>query len=521
MSDASNIIEGKIAAGKQALSNNYIDIAIQAFQEALNVANPEGSSQNSLIGIAQAYLLLASGIKGEKDDKNTVPQITEALDLLPAETHQIKIFISLLMDIGKELLRINFFESSGIVYRKALRYAQIQGAEGDIATISGISWNLGFSYQKTGKIESAAKLYKIAADLEQRPEDALTLYRSSAFHYYQSGKKDEALNTFQTAFDKAGVLKQNDVQNEIATFQGRIAFEIYKTRKTGDPSSQNLQYLDLALEKFKFSNDLEWIERIKKIQDLLSKLKSPESDSTITIQPKVITTRNHSSVDAPVQDTPIEGSSDDMALPTIGGPSNVSRSMRGFLDDSTRTLENFAKISSEDAEPDEEIEELHHADIALSEGSLTKLKTQSIDSYDRLFPTSEKTIHEEESITAEALSGSSNDSTIEQLSPVGDISKFSEVSSRLQQAGWIIQANNISSNTKNPEPDILAEKGMVRKQRKMIFFAEDVADAEICSFLLQSNQTPGEKYVFLLSGNPSKAKISPKVKLVTRVDQIF
>lgn len=504
MSDASNIIEGKIVAGKQALSNNYIDIAIQAFQEALNVANPEGSSQNSLIGIAQAYLLLASGIKGEKDDKSTVPQITKALDLLPAKPNQIKTFISLLMDIGKELLRITFFESSGIVYKRALRYAKIQGAEGDIATISGISWNLGFSYQKTGKIESAAKLYKIAADLERRPEDALTLYRSSAFHYYQSGKKEEALNTFQTAFDKAGVLKQIDVQNEIATFQGRIAFEIYKARKTGNPSGQDLQYLDLALEKFKFANDLEGIERIKKIQDLLSKrIKSPESDSTIQIQP------------------PIEGTSDDMSSPIIGGPSNISRSMRDFLDDSTKTLESFAKLSSEDAEPDEEIEELHHADIALSEGSLAKLKHKSFDSYNRLFPTSEKTIHEEESTTSDALSSSSNDSIIEQPSPVGDISKLSEVSSRLQQAGWIIQANNISSNTKNPEPDILAEKGMVRKQRKLIFFAEDVADAEICSFLLQSNQTPGEKYVFLLSGNPLKAKISPKVKLVTRVDQIF
>ena len=158
MSDASNIIEGKIVAGKQALSNNYIDIAIQAFQEALNVANPESSSQNSLIGIAQAYLLLASGIKGEKDDKSTVPQIAEALDLLPAETNQIKTYISLLMDIGKELQRITFFESSGIVYKKALKYSQIQGAKGDIATISAISWNLGFSYQKAGKMESAAKL---------------------------------------------------------------------------------------------------------------------------------------------------------------------------------------------------------------------------------------------------------------------------------------------------------------------------------------------------------------------------
>ncbi len=503
MSDASNIIEGKIVAGKQALSNNYIDIAIQAFQEALNVANPESSSQNSLIGIAQAYLLLASGIKGEKDDKSTVPQITEALDLLPAETNQIKTFISLLMDIGKELQRITFFESSGIVYKKALKYSQIQGAKGDIATISAISWNLGFSYQKAGKMESAAKLYRIAADLEQRPEDALTLYRSSAFHYYQSGKKDEALNIFQTAFDKAGVLQKKDIQNEIATFQGRIAFEIFQARKSSDPSSQDLQYLDLALEKFKLVNDLNWIERIISEQNLLSRQKeSTELDSKISVQPEVIP-------------------SGDVTLPPLGGATPISKSMREFLDDSTKTLDNFEKISSENIESDEELGELHLADRALSDGGIAKRVSQSINSYDRLFTTFEKTMSEEESTTSEALSSSSNDSIIEQLPPVGDISKFSEVSSRLQQAGWIIQANNISSNTKSPEPDILAEKGMVRKQRKLIFFAEDVADAEICSFLLQSNQTPGEKYVFLLSGNPLKAKISQKVKLVTRVDQIF
>lgn len=99
--------------------------------------------------------------------------------------------------------------------------------------------------------------------------------------------------------------------------------------------------------------------------------------------------------------------------------------------------------------------------------------------------------------------------------------KLSEVSNRLQQAGWIVQTNNISNKAKNPEPDIIAEKGLVRKKRKMIFFAEDVPDAEICSFLLQSSLETGEKYVFLLSGDPNKANISKKVKLVTRVDQIF
>ena len=99
---------------------------------------------------------------------------------------------------------------------------------------------------------------------------------------------------------------------------------------------------------------------------------------------------------------------------------------------------------------------------------------------DRLFTTSEKTMSEEESTTSEALSSSSNDSIIEQPPPVGDISKFSEVSSRLQQAGWIIQANNISSNTKSPEPDILAEKGMVESIKKRAKKGVIKDDIKVC-----------------------------------------
>ena len=106
MSESSNELKKKILAGKQALSNNYIDLAIQAFQEALNARIPESTSQNSLIGIAQAYLLLALGIKGEQEDDSTAIQMKEALELLPNEVNQLDAYIFLLMDIGKGLQKI-------------------------------------------------------------------------------------------------------------------------------------------------------------------------------------------------------------------------------------------------------------------------------------------------------------------------------------------------------------------------------------------------------------------------------
>ena len=127
MSDSSNGIKEKIFTGKQALSNNYIDLAIQAFQEALNARIPEGSPQNSLNGIAQAYLLLALGTNGAQADRSTAIQITEALNLLPSETNKLEAYIFLLMDIGKELQKISFFESSCVIYKKTLQYAQTQG----------------------------------------------------------------------------------------------------------------------------------------------------------------------------------------------------------------------------------------------------------------------------------------------------------------------------------------------------------------------------------------------------------
>jgi tetratricopeptide (TPR) repeat protein len=97
----------------------------------------------------------------------------------------------------------------------------------------------------------------------------------------------------------------------------------------------------------------------------------------------------------------------------------------------------------------------------------------------------------------------------------------SEVGKRLQRAGWSVQLNFSSSTSHDAEPDIVAEKGLIRKRKKLIFFAENVPEAEICSFLLQSNPEPGEKVVFLLEGQPREANVSIQVKVITRIEQLF
>ncbi|MHA1931666.1 MAG: hypothetical protein ACW96X_03945, partial [Promethearchaeota archaeon] len=96
-----------------------------------------------------------------------------------------------------------------------------------------------------------------------------------------------------------------------------------------------------------------------------------------------------------------------------------------------------------------------------------------------------------------------------------------EVGRRLQKAGWSVQLNFSSNIRHGSEPDIEAEKGLIRKKKKLIFFAKSVPDAEICSFLLQSNVETGERIIFLHEGNPRSANVSLDVKVITRIDQLF
>jgi len=96
-----------------------------------------------------------------------------------------------------------------------------------------------------------------------------------------------------------------------------------------------------------------------------------------------------------------------------------------------------------------------------------------------------------------------------------------EVGRRLQKAGWSVQLNFSSNISHGSEPDIVAEKGLIRKKKKLVFFAKSVPDAEICSFLLQSNVETGERIIFLHEGNPRSANVSLDMKVITRIDQLF
>jgi hypothetical protein len=104
---------------------------------------------------------------------------------------------------------------------------------------------------------------------------------------------------------------------------------------------------------------------------------------------------------------------------------------------------------------------------------------------------------------------------------VKDENVRTDVVIRLQKAGWTVNLNFMNISRRGSEPDILAEKGIIRKNKKMIFFAENPADAEICSFLLQSNHESGEKIIFLINGSPREVIITSEVKIITRIDQLF
>jgi hypothetical protein len=114
---------------------------------------------------------------------------------------------------------------------------------------------------------------------------------------------------------------------------------------------------------------------------------------------------------------------------------------------------------------------------------------------------------------------SSDEIEIQENQPTENIP--SQVGRQLQKAGWSIQINFSSGMRRGTEPDIQAEKGLIRKKKKLIFIAEDPTDAEICGFLLQSSLEEGEKIVYLIEGNPQEVNISHKIKLVTQINQIL
>ena len=623
-----------IEQGKQALLANNIDNAIHAFERAAHIASESSPALNSIIGISFAYIALSYGKKG--DSSIALEHINTATEYFPVNPRNPLVYAQLLLGLGIEFQKIELHECSIIILKNALTLAKSRTEEVDIEVISIVARNLAFSYNKIGNNVASAKLYRIAADLEDEPKSAIILYRNSAYLYYQEKMKEYTLDILQTAFDKSGILGDSSCQLEIARFQGIVAYEISTSYIQRGYLEKAIAYLDLCNEKFSFTEDFLWVIRAfyekamilermgkdwqrNKVLEKLIKYKITDENKEYIIKAILLLIIHALEGDhfskaefyiqqlsnADLQDNPLLG----QKIHEIRDLLDISRKrgqIRSDLHFSRKDLDLPVNELLPDVKtPTQDIyrEEAKFArlqvpqlDISSKPPPSHKIKQPTIEVLQELFDTSEETqpliadqelplraqellpieepqtdvaplseirpeSEQEKTIALERLFRAhqvspessaleyseplifSRDSTeVENAFPEEQVSDHldsrpqvtststiisqdenirSEVVSRLQRAGWAVELNFTNLSRRGSEPDVIAMKGLIRKTRKFIFFAENPADAEICSFLLQSNPEKGEKIIFLLSGDPRDANISVMVRLITQIGQLF
>ena len=626
-----------IEQGKQALIQNRFDEAIKAFERAAHIASESSPALNSIIGISFAYIALAYGKKQET--AIALEHINTATEFFPVDPVNPLVYAQLLLGLGIEFQKIELFECSIIILKTALALAKNKTAEVDIEVISIISRNLAFSYNKIGNNVASAKLYRIAADLEDDPKTAIIQYRNSAYLYYQEKMKEFTLDILQTAFDKSGILGDTSCQLEIAHFQGLVSYEIGTSYIQRGYLEKAIAYLEICYEKFSLTEDTLWIiralyekaiilermgkdwqrnreleklikyqitnenkvyivkaillliihalegdhyskadfyiqqvseaqlqdinpqlrQKIQEIQELLdisrqrgqlhTDLHFSRKDLDLPINellPEVKTPtkdivqeeKKFASLQIPHLDIgPKPPPSHKVKQPTV----EVLQQLFDTSEETQRQTipqEPFIEITRKQVSPPSEepkeaeassvsdtspeyeqgktnaLERLFRAHQVIPESSTLSNPEFSVETYDHEISFPEEITHEpvtvHPQITSPPITTVSQDENIR-----------SEVVSRLQKAGWAVELNFTNLARRGSEPDVIATKGLIKKARKLIFFAENPADAEICSFLLQSNPERGEKLVFLLSGNPRDANVSVMVKLVTQIGQLF
>jgi hypothetical protein len=574
------------------------------------------------------------------------------------------------MDIGLGFQKISLHECSIILIKKSLDLAKYNDSPENLENISVVSRSLAYSYYKVGNISPAAKLFRIAADLTNKPVIAIDLYRNSAYLYYEVERKEDALNILETAFDKSGIIEDTVAQKEIARFQGTISYEVYKQNYDSNYLNNAFDYLELALKKFEYINDDFWTIKLlyetamihesddkywqrnnilkkisqynltetteeyiikailllavhelegenysqaeyylnqipsmkyeelnkplnHKIQELRkileksrlrtlfhSNIQFTRDDLDLPVEnlvpdeeikkkpisrekePIIVrtldntlerTSKDHVSVldeaeaiDIPIQELVSEIksssrliSSQPMAVMEKKVPEAVTSSSPlqapsiDVLQELFETSDDF-KVNPFDQTPtvsvlqNEELESHSEIEIDSSEflSSDSRIEDNTI-ALERLFTAHQQsnidtsTIIENEVEHGQDLYAGSPPTTSDSRSSPQIESDPSIVSRQLQKAGWTVQMNFTASTRRGAEPDIIAEKGIIRKSKKLIFFAENPTDAEICSFLLQTNPESGEKIIFLLRGDPLEANISVGIKLVNQINQLF
>ena len=628
-----------IKRGKQALMENDLDLAIHSFERAAQIASKVSPSLNSIIGISYTYMALAFGKKGHR--KVALENINNATEFFPETPVNPLAYASVLLGLGVEFQEIELHECSIIILKNALAIARSQTTGVDLEAISVVARNLAFSYSKIGNNISSAKLFRIAADLEDEPPIAIDLYRNSAFLYYQEEMKEYTLNILQTAFDKAGILGDNKTQNEIARFQGMVSYEIFMNYLQRGYLEKAIAYLDLCYEKFTFVKNSFWtikalyekatiLETLGKVwqrNKLLQKIiqfkideRNEEyiikaillltihalegehytkaefyirqvSESQLEILNPQLTQKireiqeilklsrkrgqlyadlrfSRKDLDLPVEELITEAKTppqeisikqeylDTLEVPRLEISAQKSSLSSELRPPSIETLQALFESSEEELPPPTDQEPLptvtHDQALDVKPQELASSITPDTTPRDaqaktlalkRLFKAHQQpqepliTSSSVASVPSQESAGvelpSSDEQIIESVEEFPQVTSFpsqaitydenvrTEVIGRLQKAGWTVELNFTNLTRRGSEPDILAVKGLIRKNRKLIFFAENPADAEICSFLLQSNPDKGEKIVFLLSGDSREANVSVIVKLVTQIDQLL
>ncbi|MFX1282490.1 MAG: hypothetical protein ACFFB5_02505 [Promethearchaeota archaeon] len=626
-----------IKQGRQALLENNLDLTVHSFERAAQIAHK--LSLNSIIGISYSYLALALGKKGHPEA--ALEHINTATEFFPMTPVNPLAYSSVLLGLGIEFQKIKLFECSIIILKNALTMARSKVAEVNLEAISIVARNLAFSYSKIGNNISSAKLFRIAADLEDEAHVAINLYRNSAYLYYQEEMKEFTLDILQTAFDKAGIIKDTNTQMEIARFQALVSYEIAVNYLQRSYLEKAIACLDLCIEKYTFTENSFWIIKAQyekaMILERLGKIWQRNKSLKKIIQFKIDTNTEEYIIKSILLLTihALEGEHYSEAEYYINQVSKqqmgelklelskkileirelleISRK-RGLIQADLRFSRKALDLPIEELLPEVKIPsqespikqedvvslQIPKLEISAPESSaVTELKSPSIEVLQELFDSSEETPpllirqeplytetqetksvelpqdsesiitpkptyeHDQEKAMAlerlfrahqlpqESTTLTSSITSIPPHEPTEveytafeepitqpienfhqeidftppvtfqDENVRTEVVGRLQRAGWAVELNFTNLTERGSEPDIIATKGLIRKSRKLIFFAENPADAEICSFLLQSNPDRGEKIIFLVNGDPREVNVSVMVKLVTQIDQLF
>ncbi|MFX0182176.1 MAG: tetratricopeptide repeat protein [Candidatus Hodarchaeota archaeon] len=606
----------KILKGKQALSEGEFDHAINYFESAVTIAKEFSPSLKSIIGVSYAYMALAFGKKNIQNE--ALEKITMASELIPSDPKDPMAYASILLGLGVEFQKIGIFDCSIITLKKALKLARSQVEEQDFAAISIIARNLAFSYKKTNNNKSAAKLFRIAGDLEDQSNVSIDLYRNSAYLYYQEKMKEEALNILETAFDKAGILGDKNSQMEIARFQAIISYEIFDEYQETPNLEHALAYAHLCFDKFSFIEDQFWALKIQfdramilsrignksEYNEILKKIaQNPATRETeefiikahLLLAIQALEAGIYSDATFYIENiTTNQMKQLEIVNPKLTRKINEVKEIlqqslqRGMIQTDLRFSRKELDLPVEEILAESEVVSLTGSSITNDISSLSppklevtvpttstvspKLKPPSVEALQELFeaeevkpqiiqqemirpvtPKREPDIKpeekEEEKIdysrlfkahrlpTEEVISPSSvttfpmqesfevmavpDDSAPQYVEEIPRVNIRSEAGRRLQKAGWTLRLNFTNTARRGAEPDIIAEKGLIRKNRKLIFFAENPTDAEICSFLLQSSLESGEKIIFLLSGNPREVYVPLDIKIITQIDKLF